>query len=88
MDKYIIDGVEYSRGEEVEVGDKPFGFKWYVRKFISYQPERENFKIKTDNFGSGTFENYEFIRKIKSPLSGRKAKLTIDDGTEMNVTID
>ena len=156
MDKYIIDGVEYSRGEEVEVSDLDIPMRWIPRKFISYQPERENYRVRVEDVENGIFQNYKYIRKIQptqckidydapknlfdaevskyfseiekylystnsielnafgkqrifnafkyaykdikedillrnylsKPLSGRKAKLILEDGTEYSVTVE
>ena len=92
MDKYIIDGVEYSYGEEVEVSDDN---DWDKRIFVGYiknsiEPiicvsdgDEENFKNGEVFYTS----NWEHIRKIKPTLSGKKAKLILEDGTEYSVTL-
>ena len=96
MDKYIIDGVEYSYGEEVEVSDD--GNNWYKRIVVGYIKGSYNPIITVCPYFIDDFKNgdkfstacYEYIRKIQptQSLSGRKAKLILDDGTEMNVTIE
>ena len=93
MDKYIIDGVEYSYGEEVEVRNDGY---WCKRIFVGYIKNTiEPIICVSDTFekefkNEDKFDIYTWgkIRKIKPTLSGRKAKLILDDGTEMNVTIE
>ena len=92
MDKYIIDGVEYSYGEEVEVRNDGY---WCKRIFVGYiknaiepiicvsDPFEKDFKNE-DKFDIYTWGK---IRKIQPTLSGRKAKLILDDGTEYSVTL-
>ena len=92
MDKYIIDGVEYSYGEEVEVSN---GGYWYKRIFVGYIKNSCSTIICVSNgfekeFKNGDeFEicNWKHIRKIQPTLSGRKAKLILEDGTEYSVTL-
>jgi len=108
-DKYIIDGVEYSYGEEVEVRQSVYE-GWEQVKLI--EPELGNYTTIDEH---GNYCSYKYIRKVQprcehvefvmcdkcSPgkcfnaitqptqtLSGQKAKLTLGDGTELNVTID
>ena len=93
MDKYIIDGVEYSYGEEVEVrcnGD------WVKRIFVGYiKNSQEPIICVSDGFeyqfkNGDKFDTYEwkYIRKIQPTLSGKKAKLILEDGTGYSVTIE
>ena len=107
MDKYIIDGVEYSYGEEVEVGDDG---DWDKRIFIGYIKNAILPIICVDIYYEEQFKkgkefvtiNWKHIRKIQptsykgssgrfiygeQPLSGRKAKLILEDGTEYSVTL-
>jgi len=94
MDKYIIDGIEYSYGEEVEVRDG--GNYWEKRIFVGYIKNATEPIICVSDCYEKEFKNEDKfdiytwgkIRKIKPTLSGRKAKLILDDGTEMNVTIE
>ncbi len=118
MDKYIIDGVEYSYGEEVEVRDSNSN-DWEKEIFVAYiknafdgiccVQDRERFKkgICFDvsfwkyirklqptqikgvtqihiNNPDGSISTYD----IAQSLSGRKAKLTLDDGTEYSVVVE
>ena len=93
MDKYIIDGVEYSYGEEVEVRDDS---DWDKRIFIGYIKNAILPIICVSDYGEKEFKNgevfytstWKHIRKIQPTLSGRKAKLILDDGTEYSVTIE
>ena len=108
MDKYIIDGVEYSYGEEVEVGDDG---DWDKRIFVGYIKNATEPIICVSDCYEKEFKdgevfdivNWEHIRKIQptsykgssgrfiygeQPLSGRKAKLILDDGTEYSVTVE
>lgn len=95
MDKYIIEGVEYSYGEEVEVRDND-SFDWEKRIFVGYIKNTYNPIIcvsdgDEENFKNGEVfytSNWEHIRKIQPTLSGRKAKLILDDGTEYSVTVE
>ena len=92
MDKYIIDGVEYSYGEEVEVRNDGY---WCKRIFVGYIKNAiEPIICVSDTFekdfkNEDKFDIYTWgkIRKIKPTLSGRKAKLILEDGTEYNVTL-
>ena len=92
MDKYIIDGVEYSYGEEVEVRNDGY---WCKRIFVGYIKNAiEPIICVSDTFekefkNEDKFDIYTWgkIRKIKPTLSGRKAKLILDDGTEYSVTL-
>ena len=92
MDKYIIDGVEYSYGEEVEVSDDN---DWDKRIFVGYIKNTYNPIICVSDYGEKEFKNgevfytstWKHIRKIQPTLSGRKAKLILDDGTEYSVTL-
>ena len=94
MDKYIIDGVEYSYGEEVEVRGND-SFDWDKRIFIGYiKNATEPIICVSDTFekefkNEDKFDIYTWgkIRKIKPTLSGRKAKLILEDGTEYSVTL-
>ena len=92
-DKYIIDGVEYSYGEEVEVSNSGYLYK---RIFVGYiKNATEPIICVVDSF-ENQFKNgdkfqtivWRNIRKIQPTLSGKKAKLILDDGTELNVTIE
>lgn len=93
MDKYIIDGVEYSYGEEVEVKDNG---DWVKRIFVGYiknarQPiicVNVNYEEEFKNGEEFDTTYWKYIRKIKPTLSGRKAKLILDDGTEYSVTVE
>ena len=93
MDKYIIDGVEYSYGEEVEVRNDGY---WCKRIFVGYIKNAiEPIICVSDTFekefkNEDKFDIYTWgkIRKIKPTLSGRKAKLILDDGTEYSVTVE
>ena len=93
MDKYIIDGVEYSYGEEVEVSD--FGNKWVKRILVGYiKNSTKPIICVSDGFekefkNADEFETYtwKYIRKIQPTLSGRTAKLILEDGTEYSVTL-
>lgn len=97
MDKYIIDGVEYCQGEMVEVKQKD-GRIWYKRIFLGALKHNISYIIicveHTDEqkfleYGSFSICNWEQIRKLQTkPLSGRKAKLTLDDGTEYSVVVE
>lgn len=92
MDKYIIDGVEYSYGEEVEVRNDGY---WCKRIFVGYIKNAiEPIICVSDTFekefkNEDKFDIYTWgkIRKIQPTLSGRKAKLILDDGTEYSVTL-
>ena len=92
MDKYIIDGVEYSYGEEVEVRNDGY---WCKRVFVGYIKNAiEPIICVSDTFekdfkNEDKFDIYTWgkIRKIQPTLSGRKAKLILDDGTEYSVTL-
>ena len=92
MDKYIIDGIEYSYGEEVEVRDY---VDWEKRIFIGYIKNAILPIICVDIYYEEQFKkgkefvtiNWKHIRKIQPTLSGRKAKLILDDGTEYSVTL-
>ena len=92
MDKYIIDGVEYSYGEEVEVRNDGY---WCKRIFVGYIKNAiEPIICVSDTFekdfkNEDKFDIYTWgkIRKIQPTLSGRKAKLILDDGTEYSVTV-
>ena len=92
MDKYIIDEVEYSYGEEVEVRNDGY---WCKRIFVGYIKNAiEPITCVTDYYRE-EFKNgekfdinyYTHIRKIQPTLSGRKAKLILEDGTEYSVTV-
>ena len=93
MDKYIIDGVKYSYGEEVEVRND---CDWYKRIFVGYIKNAiEPIICVSDAFekefkNGNKFYTYEwrYIRKIQPTLSGRKAKLILEDGTEYSVTVE
>jgi len=93
MDKYIIDGVEYSYGEEVEVGLN--NTVWVKRIFVVYIKNAKDPIICVSDGFEEEFENgdkfyinkWKHIRKIQPTLSGRKAKLILDDGTEYSVTL-
>ena len=95
MDKYIIDGVEYSYGEEVEVRGND-GFDWDKRIFVGYIKNATEPIICVSDCYEKEFKdgevfdivNWEHIRKIQPTLSCRKAKLILDDGTEYSVTIE
>lgn len=80
MDKYIIDGVEYSYGDIVEVSDD--GKEWKISKIVGVDNSR-NYHIITEEHG-----NFLKVRKIKPTLSGSKAKLILEDGTEYSVTVE
>ena len=80
MDKYIIDGVEYSYGEAVEVSDD--SKEWKISKIVGVDSSR-SYPIITEEHG-----NFLKVRKIQPTLSGRKAKLILDDGTEYSVTVE
>ena len=91
MDKYIIDGVEYSYGEEVKVSDDG---TWGKRIFVGYIKNAilpiicvydSNEKFKNGNKFDITI--WKYIRKIQPTLSGKKAKLILEDGTEYSVTL-
>ena len=92
MDKYIIDGVEYSYGEEVEVRNDGY---WCKRIFVGYIKNAiEPIICVSDTFekdfkNEDKFDIYTWgkIRKIQPTLSGRKAKPILDDGTEYSVTL-
>ena len=92
MDKYIIDGVEYSYGEEVEVGDDG---DWDKRIFVGYIKNATEPIICVTDYYEEEFKNgdefrtinWKYIRKIQPTLSGRKAKLILEDGTEYSVTV-
>ena len=92
MDKYIIDGVEYSYGEEVEVRDDS---NWGKRIFVGYIKNSIEPIICVSNCSEEEFKNadefetcnWRNIRKIQPTLSGRKAKLILEDGTEYSVTL-
>ena len=92
MDKYIIDGVEYSYGEEVEVRNDGY---WCKRIFVGYIKNAiEPIICVSDTFekefkNEDKFDIYTWgkIRKIQPTLSGRKAKLILEDGTEYSVTL-
>ena len=91
MDKYIIDGVEYSYGEEVEVGDDG---DWVKRILVGYIKNSYTPMICVDIGYEEQFKkgkefvtiNWKHIRKIQPTLSGKKAKLILD-GTEYSVTL-
>ena len=93
MDKYIIDGIEYSYGEEVEVRNDGY---WCKRIFVGcIKNAIEPIICVSDTFekefkNEDKFDIYTWgkIRKIKPTLSGRKAKLILDDGTEYSVTVE
>lgn len=95
MDKYIIDGIEYSYGEEVEVVNDYDG-DWEKRIFVGYiKNATEPIICVSDDFenkfkNGDNFYTYEwrYIRKIQPTLSGRKAKLILEDGTEYSVTVE
>lgn len=80
MDKYIIDGVEYCQGEEVEVLDSKTGV-W----LLDILQGVDSSQVRKFLCVSG---HWEFIRKLQPTLSGRKAKLTLDDGTEYSVVVE
>lgn len=97
--KYIIDGVGYEYGEEVEVRDySTFDSpNWETRILVGYiQGASSPFIVVSGNFYND-FRNgkefdvtfYNYIRKIQPTLSlsGRKAKLILD-GTEHTVTFE
>ena len=92
MDKYIIDGVEYSYGEEVEVSDDG---TWGKRIFVGYIKNAILPIICVDIYYEEQFKkgkefvtiNWKHIHKIQPTLSGRKAKLILEDGTEYSVTV-
>ena len=92
MDKYIIDGVEYSYGEEVEISDND---DWVKRIFVGYIKNATEpiicvsdcFEKEFKNGEVFNIVNWKHIRKIQPTLSGRKAKLILDDGTEYSVTL-
>ena len=92
MDKYIIDGVEYSYGEEVEVSDDN---DWVKRIFVGYIKNAKDPIICVTDYCEEEFKNgdefrtinWKYIRKIQPTLSGRKAKLILEDGTEYSVTV-
>lgn len=94
MDKYIIDGVEYSYGEDVEVRDND-SFDWDKRIFVGYIKNSIEPIICVSDCYEKEFKdgevfdivNWEHIRKIQPTLSSRKAKLILDDGTEYSVTV-
>lgn len=93
MDKYIIDGIEYSYGEEVEVSCE--NRHWETRYFVGYIKGADcpimcvSAISEEDYLDKSKFLTYPwaFIRKIQPTLSGRKAKLILDDGTEYSVTV-
>ena len=92
MDKYIIDGVEYSYGEEVEVSNGGYRYK---RIFVGYIKNAKDPIICVTDYYREEFKNgekfdinyYTHIHKIQPTLSGRKAKLILEDGTEYSVTL-
>ena len=92
MDKYIIDGVEYSYGEEVEVSSDD---DWVKKIFVGYIKNEkvpiicviDYYKEEFKNGDEFRTTNWKHIRKIQPTLSGRKAKLILDDGTEYSVTL-
>lgn len=105
MDKYIIDGVEYYQGEEVEVRDfidsdweKDFlyGIDSSVCKFVcesgnwKYVRKLQTIiKTETSNQIHITIPNdRNYIYTISLLPSGRKTKLTLDDGTVYSVVVE
>lgn len=93
MDKYIIDGIEYSYGEEVEVSLNDHD--WEKRIFVGYVKNAIQPIICVSSGHKEKFKNgivfdivyWKHIRKIQPTLSGRKAKLILEDGTEYSVTL-
>lgn len=86
MDKYIIDGVEYSYGEEVEVSMDCK--KWFKRVLIGYIQNAVLTPYITNGLDDDKLKYlWIHIRKIQPTLSGRKAKLILEDGTEYSVTV-
>ena len=73
MDKYIIDGVEYSYGEEVEVRNDGY---WCKRIFVGYIKNA----IEPIICVSDTFEKAKLKKKI--PLNTSFSGLLIDSATE------
>lgn len=94
MDKYIIDGIEYSYGEEVEVSLNYHD--WEKRIFVGYIKNAiepiicvsDGFENQFKNGDKFYTHEWRYIRKIQPTLSGRKAKLILDDGTEYSVTVE
>ena len=72
MDKYIIDGVEYSYGEEVEVRGND-GFDWDKRIFVGYIKNATEPIICVTDYYEEEFKNgdefrtinWKYIRKIQ-----------------------
>lgn len=83
MDKYIIDGVEYSYGEEVEVRD--YDNEDWIHDFIIGLNSSSIHKLICK------MEKWKQIRKLQPTQytgTSRKAKLILDDGTELNVVVE